>query len=93
MVTFTWENPRREYTLYYFGKRMNGHGVELLKESCGRMEWDLKRNISLQGVVENFPYGDDRYSRPWINSNKRHVHQAREEDKFEWDLTMVSPSL
>ncbi|KAL6630701.1 hypothetical protein ACP70R_028552 [Stipagrostis hirtigluma subsp. patula] len=63
--------------------------VWLLNESCGQMEWVLKSDISLQAVVQNFPYSDDRYSRPWIvnyNNNKKDMNEAWAEDEFEWDF-------
>ncbi|XP_062208246.1 uncharacterized protein LOC133909715 [Phragmites australis] len=60
--------------------------VWLLNESCGQMEWVLKSNISLQAVVENFPFDNDEYSRPWIVNYKEDVNEAWAEDEFEWDF-------
>ncbi|TVU27457.1 hypothetical protein EJB05_30068, partial [Eragrostis curvula] len=53
------------------------------------MEWVSKNNISLQAVVENFPFDtNDRYNRPWIvNENGQRVNEARaQDDQFEWDF-------
>jgi hypothetical protein len=60
--------------------------VWLLSEASGRMEWVLNSNISLQVVVQNFPYDNDRYSRPWIVNGKEHANEAQADDEFEWDF-------
>jgi hypothetical protein len=61
--------------------------VWLLNESSGRMEWVLNSNISLQVVVENFPFDNDRYSRPWVVNSKKHANEAQVDgDEFEWDF-------
>ncbi|TVU26186.1 hypothetical protein EJB05_28722, partial [Eragrostis curvula] len=53
------------------------------------MEWVLKSDISLRAVVENFPYDDERYSRPWIVNYHKDANKAQEEDEFEWDFDSV----
>jgi hypothetical protein len=60
--------------------------VWLLDESSGWMEWVLKSNISLQMVAQNFPFDNDRYSRPWIVNDKEHANEAQVDDEFEWDF-------
>ncbi|KAL6597549.1 hypothetical protein ACP70R_046989 [Stipagrostis hirtigluma subsp. patula] len=60
--------------------------VWMLNESCGQMEWVLKSDISLQALVQNFPYSNDRYSRPWIVNYNNDKKDMNAEDEFEWDF-------
>jgi hypothetical protein len=36
--------------------------------------------------VQNFPFDDDKYSRPWIVNGKEHANEAQVDDEFEWDF-------
>ncbi|CAO2181335.1 unnamed protein product [Urochloa humidicola] len=59
----------------------------LLNESYDQMEWVLKSDISLEAVVENFPYVEnDGYSTPWIVNYQKDVSEVQTEDESEWDF-------
>jgi len=62
--------------------------VWLLNESCDQTEWALKSNISLQAVVQNYPFSiQNRYNKPWIVINdKVDMKEARAEEQFEWNF-------
>ncbi|KAF0889825.1 hypothetical protein E2562_033216 [Oryza meyeriana var. granulata] len=66
--------------------------VWLLNESSscgGQMEWVLKTNVSLEAVMDNFPWNiDNRFSKPWIlfNSVTQEEIQRAQEEKLEWDF-------
>jgi hypothetical protein len=60
--------------------------VWLLNESCDQMEWALKSNISLQAMVQNYPFSiQNRYSKPWIMNDNDDMKEARAEEQFEWN--------
>ena len=85
---FTWGNRRKAYTVRYSGMIGGPNGVWLLNESCDQMEWELKSNISLQAVVQNYPFSiQNRYNKPWIVINdKVDMKEARAEEQFEWNF-------
>ncbi|TVU33923.1 hypothetical protein EJB05_15739, partial [Eragrostis curvula] len=62
--------------------------VWLHDESRGKIEWVLKSDINLQGMVENYPSYDyaDRYNTPWIVNYEEGVSEAMIEDDSEWDF-------
>ncbi|KAG2627517.1 hypothetical protein PVAP13_3KG127430 [Panicum virgatum] len=62
--------------------------VWLLNESCDQTEWALKSNISLQAVVQNYPFSvQNRYSKPWIVINNNvDMKEPRAEEHFEWNF-------
>ncbi|KAG2619303.1 hypothetical protein PVAP13_3NG140922 [Panicum virgatum] len=88
MMFFTWGNRRKTYTVRYSGMIGGPNGVWLLNESCDQMEWELKSNISLQAVVQNYPFSiQNRYNKPWIVINdKVDMKEARAEEQFEWNF-------
>ena len=85
---FTWGNRRKAYTVRYSGMIGGPNGVWLLNESCDQMEWELKSNINLQAVVQNYPFSiQNRYNKPWIVINdKVDMKEARAEEQFEWNF-------
>lgn len=68
--------------------------VWFLNESCQQMEWVLKSNISLQALVQNFPFifsgNNNSYNSSWAVTSKykEHVEEqagGAQEAEFEWD--------
>jgi hypothetical protein len=65
--------------------------VWLLTESCGKMEWGLKIDISLLQVMARFSRvsDDDENAGPWIlhdGNCDEHAKEALVEDNSEWDF-------
>ncbi|CAL4908765.1 unnamed protein product [Urochloa decumbens] len=86
-VFYLGKSERGVYFALLWGDRWPQFRVWLLNESCGQMEWVLKSDISLQAVVQNFPFNiDNKYSSPWIVNYVNNVKEAQAEGESEWDF-------